>query len=484
MATANPNVLLVVLDSVRARNTSLHGYRRETTPRLDAFADRATTYRQARAPGIHSLASHASIFSGAHVAAHGLTSHGAQIDPGRTVWADLADRGYDTGFFTPNAVVTRSSNFGDAFDTVVGPKERQSAPFPDALSPSTVENINDTSYVDYLRLSLTSGRPIRSLVNGAAELAYDRLDRFAVDESGATYVPEFLDWHADRSGPWAACLNLMDAHYPYVPDDEHDRWGGSYLQRLHRETRGPYSTTFLSGEYLWKLRAFEALYDGAIRQADAHVDRLLGALRERGELDDTLVVVTSDHGEGFGEPSELEPTVELVDHSWGISEEVTHVPLVVKYPGQTEGRTVDRPATLTRFPAVVRAAVDGEGAAEADATDGDRSFAPDGPVLVSTERVTSPSEELPDACPNPERYAGPWRAVYEWRDGAVWKFSRRGDSALTQVIPNALERQVIERDEDVTSEVFDAIEPDPTVAAGNRDLDADVQSHLKELGYL
>jgi len=475
MATGNPNVLLVVLDSVRARNTSLHGYRRETTPRLDAFADRATTYRQARAPGIHSLASHASLFAGVPVAAHGLTSHGAQIDPGRTIWADLADRGYDTGFFTPNAVVTRSSNFGDAFDTVVGPKERQSTPFPDALSPSTVENINDTSYLDYLRLSLTSGRPVRSLVNGVAELAYDKLSRFAVDESGATYVPEFLDWHAERSGPWAACLNLMDAHYPYLPDEDHDRWGGAALRRLHRETRGPYSTTFLSGEHLWKLRAFEALYDGAIRQADAHVDRLLGALKERGDLDDTLVVVTSDHGEGFGEPSELEPTVELVDHSWGVSEEVTHVPLVVKYPGQDAGRTVERPATLTRFPAVARGVVD----------DGDDpSFAPTGPVLVSTERVASPSEDLPDACSHPERYAGPWRAVYEWRDGAVWKYSRRGDSALTQVIPNALERQVIERDEDVVESTFDGVDPDPTVAAGSRDLDADVQSHLKELGYL
>ncbi|GAB3313393.1 sulfatase [Haloplanus salinarum] len=473
-----PNVLLVVLDSVRARNTSLHGYRRETTPNLTAFAERATDYRQARAPGIHSLASHASIFTGVHVAAHGLTTHGAKIDPSRTVWAELGERGYDTGLFTPNAVITRSSNFGDAFDTVVGPKDRRSDPFPDAFSPSDVENINDTTKLEYLRLSVTSGTPLRSLVNGAAELAYDTLDRFAIDESGATYVPEFLDWHADREGPWAACLNLMDAHYPYRPDEEFDRWGGSTLRRLHRETHGPYSTTFLSGEYLWKLRAFEALYDGAIRQADAHLDRLLGTLAERGELDDTLVVVTSDHGEGFGEPSELEPTVELVDHSWSVSEAVTHVPLVVKYPGQQAGKSVDRPATLTRFPAVVRSVIDSD--------DGDTSlgFDPDEPVLVSTERVQSPDDELPDACSNRDRYGGPWRAVYEWRDGAVWKFSRRHGSALTQVIPNGLERRTVDHDENVVASTFDAVDPDPTVAAGDQVLDSDVQSHLKELGYL
>jgi arylsulfatase A-like enzyme len=473
-----PNVLLVILDSARAQNTSLHGYRRETTPNLSTFADRSTTYRQARAPGIHSLASHASIFTGTNVAAHELTTHGVEINPTRTVWADLAAGGYDTGLFTPNAVITRSSNFGDAFDTVVGPKERQSTPFPDALSPSSVENINDTSHFDYLQMALTGGRPVRALTNGVAELAYDHLDYFTADESGATYVPEFLDWHIDREGPWAACLNLMDTHHPYCPADEYNRWGGPHLRRLHRETRGPYSTTFLSGEYLWKLEAFEALYDGSIRQADAHVDRLLTVLDERGDLDDTLVVITSDHGEGFGEPSELEPTVELVDHSWSVSEAITHVPLVVQYPEQSEAKTVDRPATLTRFPAVVRGIVGGGDEGK------EVGFAPDGPVLVSTERVHCPRDELPDACPNPERYAGPWRAVYEWRDGEVWKFSRRGESALTQVIPNALERQIVAHDEDVVDTTFETVESDPTVAAGSVELGSDVQSHLKELGYL
>jgi hypothetical protein len=153
------------------------------------------------------------------------------------------------------------------------------------------------------------------------------------------------------------------------------------------------------------------------------------------------------------------------------------VPLVVKRPGQTEGTTVDRPATLTRFPAVVRDAVAGE---RSERT----GFDPDRPVLSSTRRVQSPVDSLPDACPNPERYAGPWRAVYEWRDGDVWKFSRRNESGLTQVIPNALSSRVIMRDEDTVDEMFDAIEPDPSVAAGNRELDSEVKGHLKELGYI
>jgi hypothetical protein len=271
----------------------------------------------------------------------------------------------------------------------------------------------------------------------------------------------------------------MDTHYPYRPKNEHDKWGGSHLRRLHRETRGPYSTTFLSGEYLWKLQAFEALYDGTIRQADDYVDHLLTTLEQREDLENTLVVVTSDHGEGFGEPSELEPTIELVDHSWGISEELTHVPLVVQYPGQTNGEIIDRPATLTRFPNVVRSVIGDD-----DVSEDSIGFVPDGPVLVSTKRVQSPTERLPDSCSEPNRYGGPWRAVYEWRNGKVWKYSRRHESALTQVIPNALNRQIIDHDENVIESTFGAVESDQTIAAGSRPLDSEVQNHLKELGYL
>ena len=103
-----PNVLLVILDSVRAKNTSLLGYPRETTPKLETFAKNATTYTNARAPGIHSISSHTSIFTGYHVAEHQATSHGASLRPGHTVWEMLSGAGYRTGLFTPNAVVAES----------------------------------------------------------------------------------------------------------------------------------------------------------------------------------------------------------------------------------------------------------------------------------------------------------------------------------------------------------------------------------------
>lgn len=66
MADHRPNILVIILDAVRARNCSLYGYHRETTPFLEEFADRSIVFTQARAPSVASLPSHASMFTGLH----------------------------------------------------------------------------------------------------------------------------------------------------------------------------------------------------------------------------------------------------------------------------------------------------------------------------------------------------------------------------------------------------------------------------------
>ncbi|MEY7851224.1 sulfatase-like hydrolase/transferase [Natrarchaeobius sp. A-rgal3] len=114
---SQPNILMVILDSTRAKNMSLYGYDRETTPFLESFSERATCYTQARSPGIHSIASHVSMFTGYEVEEHKSTEHPSQIDVTKTIWKELSDEfGYKTGLFTPNAVIARASNIPNCFD--------------------------------------------------------------------------------------------------------------------------------------------------------------------------------------------------------------------------------------------------------------------------------------------------------------------------------------------------------------------------------
>lgn len=473
-----PNVLLVVLDSVRAQNCSLYGHENETTPFLESFADNAVVFEQARSPSIHSIASHASIFSGLHVEEHQITDHKDFLKPSATIWHYLNKQGYATGMFTPNVIVTITSNLAEPFDTCIGPKRTNSRLFSGGLAPTDIAGQLTTK--EYIKKALNDNRPIRSIINGVYKKLSSRSGSHDPDsEQASTYVDEFLDWSDDQTGPWAACLNLMDAHTPYAPAQEYDKWSDGIAPGDHgRSGKQAIPPTFTDA--YWKfLTSLEPLYDGAIRQADSGVEKLVSELRKRDALDDTLLVVTSDHGEGLGERSELNPETRLRYHSWGIDERLTHVPLVVSIPGTKKGRAVENGASLTQFPTVVRAALSEE--------DPVAAFIPDGPVLSSTYRIRPPGNELDLPQPEREPYLGPWRAVYQSEKEGVVKYARRGDDNAELYIEDA--QTVIRRDDDDNGEVnriFSKIrQADVRVGgADGRDINDDVEDRLADLGYL
>jgi len=422
-----PNILLVILDSVRARNTSLHGHGNRTTPFLEEFSEHSVVYKQARAPSIHSVSSHASLFTGHHVPEHGVTKHESKLDPTSTIWHELAtEHGYDTGLFSPNVVVTVSSNLADSFQTVDGPRQDPGHRlFKEGIGPGDIEGHQTKQ--EYLSRCLNSSAPLKSIVNGLYFQYYDGIRGKNIDETATEYVDSFLEWSNSRSEPWAACLNLMDAHYPYEPTEEFDLWGGAELQALHDGLSAPPSREIATGGDWWKLRAIESLYDGCIRRLDAAVESLISALRDQDELDKTLLVITSDHGEGFGEWSGINPRVRVADHSWGLHEVQTHVPLIVNRPNKTDGRVEDRIASLIRFPDVVIEELGGETG----------SFAVDEYALATTHRLEHPERVLPTECPDRQQYAGPWRAIYQQDGENVRKVADQRSNNQSLLIRNA-----------------------------------------------
>jgi len=471
-----PNVLLVVLDSVRARNTSLYGYGNRTTPYLERLATESHVYEQARAPSIHSVSSHASLFTGLHVPEHGVTAHESELAPESTIWHELAtDHGYETGLFSPNVVVTLSSNLAEPFDTIEGPRGDVSYRlFENALSPMDVEG--HQTNLEYLSRCFRSGAPIRSILNG---LYFVRGGSGGVDadETAPVYIDSFLEWSGSVDGPWAACLNLMDAHYPYLPAPEFDNWGSDELRAIHERLESPQSKSITVSDDWWKLRGFESLYDGGIRQVDAALESLVDGLRERGELDETLVVVTSDHGEGFGEWSRINPKARMVDHSWGIHEVLTHVPLLVRPPGGEDNRRTAELASLTQFPTVVRDVIDGA----------EPNFAVEEYALAATYRLEAPEKVLPSSVTNRDAYVGPWFAVYESAGDVVLKHATQGSNALSLEIPDAHSAVVRDHPErELVEEVYSNLES-ANVRVEQREgesITGDIERQLEDLGYL
>lgn len=480
-----PNILLVVLDSVRARNVGLHGYPRDTTPFLSEFASEATVYEQARTAGARSITGHASLFTGRTVEEHGLTSADQKLQRGSTIFETLNDEGYDTAVFSENVWITDVDiGLRNGFDTVVGP---QNIPFPTALDGRRfVAEEGRGNYAEFIRACLQHDQPLRSLANGVStKLTSDYPWLYPFDSSppGDVYIDRFLDWHADRDGPWGACVNLMDAHRPYEPKEEHNPWGDEQLRSI--QDHAPNDWELLSRpEGWWKLAATESLYDGTIHQVDALLERLVATLEQRGELDETLLVVTSDHGEGFGEYSQLREGIRIAGHNTALHEAILHVPLVVRFPGQREGRRVSNLASLTKFPDAVLSALDGDATPESFVTD--TAFATSYGLLMDEQlRTRAERYHDPDSL---DGYNDRLRAVYDDEGDTIRKQVSWGDRrAITVRIRDAQTSYVEgEIDPKTVDRRFDPLDEAALVeeSAGIDAVDDATQQRLEDLGYM
>jgi arylsulfatase A-like enzyme len=174
----------------------------------------------------------------------------------------------------------------------------------------------------------------------------------AVRKRASGVNEEFLDWQRDAgTRPWFAFLNYFDAHEPYRAQAP---WGGRYSEgmppRRHDMERywnlegGIVDWSVLSAE---EVAAERAAYEETIGELDHYLNELLEELRRRGAMDRTMIIVTSDHGEQFGEH-------DWYTHGNSLYWRVLHVPLVISFPGRVpSGERVGAPVSLRDVPATV-----------------------------------------------------------------------------------------------------------------------------------
>jgi arylsulfatase A-like enzyme len=345
-----PNVLVLILDTVRAKSLSLYGYARATTPHLDTLAGDGVVFDRAIAPSSWTLPSHASMFTG-HPAGKLSASWRTPFDGAVPTVASVFRRhGYATGAFVANFFYTHhESGLATGFEEFRDFK----VSFRQMIWSST---FGQTPFFNRLLWARTPGALVNAFRSFDLRIAAEpRSDRKRTGE----VVQEFLDWRGrERDRPFFAFLNVYDAHDPYDPPRE---W----------HTRFATEPTPLD------------LYDAGIAYMDAALDELFAALRQRGELDRTLIVITSDHGEQFGEH-------ELKNHGNSLYMPVTHVPLLVRYPKAFPGpkrvasavSLRDVAATLLDVAGLTDAAIPGTSLREACCGSAYRSL-----VLAETEKL-------------------------------------------------------------------------------------------------
>lgn len=323
------NVLLLVIDTGRAESLHAWGHRRANTPVLDSLAARGVRFGHAIAPSSWTLPSHASLFTGRH--AHELSaSWTAPLDDRFPTLAEaLGGLGYRTAGFVAN-VDYGTPEFGLA----------RGFQHYESYRPSAGEAVLSTALGREVLLS-----PIARRVSGY----HDFPGRKSADRINAS----FLEWLGAGDERFFAFLNYFDAHQPVLPSGPFaSMYGSPSARRPDLLIRGLRTAWFDPKGSLPPdvVTAEQEGYDGALAYIDRAIGSLLDSLAARGILERTLVVVTADHGEQFGEHG-------WFDHGNTLYEEEVHVPLLITGPRDRvpQGRTVAAAASLTDVPATVMA---------------------------------------------------------------------------------------------------------------------------------
>lgn len=293
-----PNVVLIVIDGARADHVSAYGYARQTTPFLDQMAREGVRCTQALTTAPGTLAAHASLFTGLYAVTHGVSDEQPRLRAQPRVLAEyLGDAGYRTGAFCTSVGVSPETGFDRGFGTFV--TQRRSG-------------------------RLTS----RALSYGRR--AGDRLLRR--DDAGARRTNEAVEaWIESESRPFFAFVHYHEAHAPFrlpPPYDHHfltRTVSAAEVRSVNREASGFMDTP--GGPAPEDLAVFTALYDAALHYIDARIQELANWLQLHGCWDDTLVVITADHGQSLGEHGR-------VGHNFDLSDGVLRVPLILRCPGR------------------------------------------------------------------------------------------------------------------------------------------------------
>jgi len=304
-----PDIVLVVLDTVRDDYTALGGAAEEATPNLAALAGSAVYFSNAWANAPWTVPSHASMLTGKLPSAHGCTSRIPRLAREHPTLAEkLAQAGYTTAAFFSNPwLADRSTGLLRGFAVR---RESPLAGFGD------------------------SSQGVRG------------------DQGGRSTDAAVRGWlqGLDDDQPMFLFVNYLEAHLPYAPAEDYRRRKLNDLAP-DEDVSVAWAVEFNAGLHGEKAdwARVRRLYAGDVHRADHHLGQLLRGLDEAGRLEDAVLIVTSDHGENLGDHG-------LMEHQFSIHETLLDVPLIIRAPRLGESRRDDPVMLVDLYPTILELA--------------------------------------------------------------------------------------------------------------------------------
>jgi uncharacterized sulfatase len=366
MTLKSPNVLLLVLDTQRLDRLSLYGYERQTTPAIDEFAQGATVFDWGISTAQWTVPSHASMFTGLYPTVHQTNqTNTALSDEIPTLAELLGQNGYHTVGFCNNPLVgvldnglkrgfDRFYNYSGYVPTVPGPRDKR-RPLARFKRKPGVEKV----------LSQFTNLLERQFGHSSLLLWFSMQEwfvpfwtltgRFKGDTKQSLHdVADYLRYHSatHKDEPFFMFINMMETHLPYFPPRRMEEQWVPYLKR-DREARD-FLKRFNVQSYRWvapmiepftplQERVLSDMYDAEIAYQDTQLRRVFRHLERSGELENTMVIIVSDHGESHGDH-------DFMGHAFVIYNELVHVPLIIHYPAMfPAGQRIEKTVSTRRL---------------------------------------------------------------------------------------------------------------------------------------
>ncbi len=298
-----PDVILLTIDTLRADHLSCYGYTRPTSPRIDELAADGIRFEQAVSASAYTGPSVASILTGRYPRFHsfGYSNVRARLRGDEVTLADrFLDAGYTTAAFVCNPVLSSRAGFSQGFELY------------------------------------------------DAEMNEMEAVRDAEERTGPVVADAVTSWLDDRktNEPIFLWVHFQDPHGPYLPPE-------GFRNQFHSDDPGVRIADPIDDDHSGKGRvpAYQAVrsthhleeyvdrYDGEILAADASLGAILDKLRSQGRYDPSLILLTADHGEAFGENGYF------FAHGQDVTRDQSHVPLLLKHPDLPSARSVKTPVS-------------------------------------------------------------------------------------------------------------------------------------------
>lgn len=357
-----PNIVFIVLDTHRVDRLGCYGYPRPTSPNLDAFAEQATFFDNAISPAQWTIPSHASMFSGEFPSTHMTIQASSALSDDFTTLAEyLRQIGYQTAGFCNNPLVGVLENgFRRGFDQFFnyGGAITNTPPTNGYVPRKLLPNLRESYRQALEKISIpiqqaVAGSPgiFQIVLNPKLVSLWTRHANFKGDGPASINdtTRHLQNTYRKSDPPQFTFLNLMGTHLPYTPpekfiqqlapivleDPEADAFMRDYNTRAFHwllPMKEPYSAL--------EAKTLSDMYDAEVAYQDELLAQILSELDKPEHRQNTMVIIVSDHGEMLGEHN-------LMGHGIGLYQELIHVPLMIRFPGQKTGKRISDPVSTT-----------------------------------------------------------------------------------------------------------------------------------------